>query len=55
MLPLFQLGEDPGLLTFPFEAAEGIFKSLVFFYMNERHSSDIPPFFLNWSDAGFEP
>jgi hypothetical protein len=42
MLALFQLGEDPRLLALALESAQRVLERLVFFDVNERHSS-IPP------------
>lgn len=43
MLALLELGENPRFLAFALEAAQSIFKSLVFFDVNERHSRISPP------------
>src|SRR5438046_2812628 len=42
MLSLLQFGEDSRLLAFPFEPAERIFKGLVLFHVNQRHSQSPP-------------
>src|SRR3954469_18806806 len=42
MLPLFQLGEDSRLLTFPFETAKRVFKALVLFDVYQRQSQSPP-------------
>jgi hypothetical protein len=56
MLALLQLGENPRLLTFPFEAAKRILESLVFFDVYERHPRFLPPFWLElWARTGSEP
>src|SRR5689334_1804181 len=48
VLALLQLGEDSRLLTFALEAAERVFKRLILFDVNQRHSR-IPPFYGSYS------
>ena len=47
MLTLFQLGQNPRLLTLPLEAAKRILECLVFFDVYERHPQS-PPSVVSW-------